>query len=303
MSVQSNLAKPERSWTQTDDQRLSFKESESRQKRLFVKTGTLQYFIDIAGFKEFRQKRWVSHRKSNFKIAMLQYFIDTAANTTGLFSLGINLDSLNSKKHNTYIPSNLSLARQARLKRNLTSPCTYFPDVFRLARPGRNLIAEGDFKESRQKSLVIKYGKHNLKTEMLKFFIDMAASTTRLYIINKFLLNLYIRLESLSSRTHTTYVQSRSNRRCMRSNPARPERDLTAERRLYFGLSPNLVRPEERNLTAERRRHCFKRSTNLARLEHILLLTLSLVGTYKESRQKRLVVKTAIIGTDIYFSP
>ena len=79
------------------------------------------------------------------------------------------------------------------------------------------------YKESRQKILVIKYGKHNFKIEMLQYLIDMAASTTRLYSPNKLILILNEGLDSLSSRTHTTYVQSRFDRRFRRSNLARRE--------------------------------------------------------------------------------
>ena len=83
-------------------------------------------------YKESRQKRLVvKHGKYNSKTALMQYFIDTAANLTRICSLGVSLvDSLNSRKHNRYVRSNL-----ARLKRystkfdedNLTSEriCTY----------------------------------------------------------------------------------------------------------------------------------------------------------------------------------
>ena len=51
--------------------------------------------------KESRQKRLVLKQEVFFK---LQYFIDTAANTAMLHSLGgINLDSLNSRSHPTYV--------------------------------------------------------------------------------------------------------------------------------------------------------------------------------------------------------
>ena len=40
-------------------------------------------------------------------------------------------------------------------------------ELFKLARPGRNLIAERNSKESRQKRLVIKHRKYNLKTAIL----------------------------------------------------------------------------------------------------------------------------------------
>ena len=85
---------------------------ESRQKRVFVKekrkhnfkTAILQQVSLVEAFKESRQKRLVvKHRKNNLKIVLLQYFIDTAANTIRLHSLGgINLDSPSSKKHTMY---------------------------------------------------------------------------------------------------------------------------------------------------------------------------------------------------------
>ena len=67
------------------------------------------------------------------------------------------------------------------------------------------------YKESRQKILVIKYGKHKFKIEMLQYLIDMAASITRLYSPNKLILILYEGLDSFSSRTNTTYVPRPSN--------------------------------------------------------------------------------------------
>ena len=74
----------------------------------------------------------VEHRKYNLKTAILQYFIDKAANRL-LSPGGTNLDSLSSRKHTTYV--------LARLKRN--SPSVYIcPDAFYLARLDRNLTAE-----------------------------------------------------------------------------------------------------------------------------------------------------------------
>ena len=111
------------------------------------------------------------------------------------------------------------------------------------------------YKESRQKILVIKYGKHKFKIEMLQYLIDMAASITRLYSPNKLILILYEGLDSLRSRTHTTYIQSRFDRRFRRSNLARRE------------IRPALPGSD-------------------------IVLTLSLVEAYnKESRQMRLAVK------------
>ena len=94
--------------------------------------------------------------KPNLKTAIMQYFTGTAANTIRLHSLdGINLDSLNSM----YVPSN-------RL-------C--------LARPEKNLIAEGSLKESTQKRLVVKHRKYNIKTATLQHFINIAENPPRLH--------------------------------------------------------------------------------------------------------------------------
>ena len=56
----------------------------------------------VEAYKESRQKILVAHKKYNLKTAILQYFIDTAANM--LHYLGdINLDPLNSRRHTTYV--------------------------------------------------------------------------------------------------------------------------------------------------------------------------------------------------------
>ena len=70
-----------------------------------------------------------------------------------------------------------------------------------LARPERNLIAEGSFKDSRQKRLVLIHRKYNLKTAIQQYYIDRTAN--RLISLGG------TNLDSLSSREHTTsYVQS-----------------------------------------------------------------------------------------------
>ena len=69
-------------------------------------------------YKESRQKRLVvKHRKYNLKIVLLQYFIDTTANSIkSHFPGGINLDSLSSRKHTTYVPSNLARSKRLIVK-------------------------------------------------------------------------------------------------------------------------------------------------------------------------------------------
>ena len=56
--------------------------------------------LSLEAHKESRQKRLVEHRENNSKTAILQYFIDRAANRL-LSPGGTNLDSLSSRKHKT----------------------------------------------------------------------------------------------------------------------------------------------------------------------------------------------------------
>ena len=70
--------------------------------------------LSLEAYKESRQKRLaVKHREYKFKTAILHCFsIDTAANNARIYYFNsINLDSLNSRKHTTYV----------RLKRNRPS--------------------------------------------------------------------------------------------------------------------------------------------------------------------------------------
>ena len=77
---------------------------------LFVRTRTeviihgradILTLLQVKAYKESRQKRLaLKHRKYKLKTAILQYFIDTAANRLHFIG-GINLDSLRSRKHTT----------------------------------------------------------------------------------------------------------------------------------------------------------------------------------------------------------
>ena len=158
--------------------------------------------LSLEAYKESRQKRRlvVKHRRyKNLKTPILQCFIGTASNTIRLHSLGgLNLESLSS----TYIPSNL--AGPERNPTQTDDRC--FGRIIR----GRadtlflTLLLEA-YKESRQKRLV-EHRKYNLKTEILQYFIDTAATINRLYSFDG------INLDSLNSRNHTMYVLARPKR-------------------------------------------------------------------------------------------
>ena len=84
------------------------RKSRRRSKRLRLGIIHIQADINLTlveVYKESRQRRLVEkHRKYVFRNAILQYFIDTAANTTMLHSHGdINLNSL----YSTYVQSSL----------------------------------------------------------------------------------------------------------------------------------------------------------------------------------------------------
>ena len=114
-------------------------------------TSTCRYIplltLSLEAYKESRQKRLVvKHRKNNLKTAILQYFLDTAANTTILHYFGnVSLDSPSSKKHTMYIYVNV------------------FPFTSSLPCPTLALVS----KESRQKSWGDKNDMYKIKNAIL----------------------------------------------------------------------------------------------------------------------------------------
>ena len=242
----------------------------------------------LEAYKESRQKRLaVKHRRYNLKTAILYCFIDTAAYNARLYSFsGNNLDSLNSRKHTTYILAIYYETTAEQRRFSLSCLSAYFSTL------------EEAYKESRQKRLV-EPRNYILKTSILQYILDKAANT--LHYLGD------ISLDSLNFRKLTIYVriyvfvhmrlglveahkESRKKRLVVKVIRNYILKTATLQyiivtaantTRLYslVGIILDSLSSPERNLTGER--CCF-----LAELE---------AETYKESRQKRLAVKTSIL--------
>ena len=93
----------------------------------------------VEAYKESRQKRLVvKHGKYYLKTTILQYFIDTAAYTAGLYSIGgINLDSLKSRKLTSCVRIYMFVRTRIESLDKLLHRCCFGRS--NLARPERNL--------------------------------------------------------------------------------------------------------------------------------------------------------------------
>ena len=251
----------------------------SKQIRTYSYLSRILYLtLSLETYKESRQKRLaVKHREYKFKTAILHCFsIDTAANNARIYYFNsINLDSLNSRKHTTYV----------RLKRN---------------RPSRRIRVTAVRRRKFPSGLLCLYD---------GFLSNKPRSTTKLDNLTSY--------EQIQTRTYA-YLSclNRSSRRVFARTYlfVRTLDNLTSNKQIRIYLQAKLLVRRKKftsGLVTSNPRLTFKLERIWIILSllwltylyvcHVLLLTLSLVEAYKESRQKRLVehrkynFKTAIL--------